>query len=64
MDKFNYVVKKSSELTNNEISDFLEIINTVFNHDYDHEWFNWKYLSNIYGESIVVITYFKSILEK
>lgn len=57
MNDVNYVVKKSSDLTKKEVTDFINVINTVFSHKYDSEWFNWKYINNIYGDSIIVIAY-------
>lgn len=57
MKDFNYVLKTSSQLTDTEILDFLSVFNNVFDESKDLEWFKWKYLDNIYGDSYIVIVY-------
>lgn len=53
----NYVCKLSSEFTQKEIEDFINVFNEVFHLDYDIDWFKWKYLDNIYGASYIVLAY-------
>lgn len=57
MEEIKYVVKLSKELSEKEIDDFLHVFNDVFYADHDREWFDWKYLDNIYGDSYIVIAY-------
>ena len=52
-----YIGKFTSEINNKEKEDFLYVFNTVFDLDYDLNWFNWKYLENPYGESYIVFAY-------
>ncbi|MCF6465480.1 hypothetical protein C3E90_06215 [Clostridium sp. Cult2] len=52
-----YTCKLSSELSEKEKSSFIEVFNTVFHTKYNLEWFNWKYLDNIYGDSYIVLAY-------
>lgn len=55
--KIEYKVKKNKELNKNEISDFVNTFNLVFNTNYSFEWFEWKYNKNIYGESYFILAY-------
>lgn len=52
-----YICKLSSNLTEKEKDDFLRVFNEVFDLNYDINWFNWKYIDNVYGDSYVVIAY-------
>ncbi|CCQ96811.1 hypothetical protein CULT_50055 [[Clostridium] ultunense Esp] len=52
-----YVCKLSSELTEIEKEGFVEVFNIVFHTKYNLEWFNWKYIDNIYGDSYIVLAY-------
>ncbi len=53
-----YICKLSSELSEEEIKDFIKVFNEVFHLDYDMNWFKWKYLDNIYGgDSYMVLAY-------
>ncbi|GFN34307.1 GNAT family N-acetyltransferase [Tepidimicrobium xylanilyticum] len=55
-----YTCKLSSQLSKEEKEGFLQVFNRVFNTNYDLEWFNWKYLDNIYGDSYIVLAYDKN----
>ncbi len=57
MSKLDYRLRISSELTVKEIEDFIKVFNDVFETEYNTEWFKWKYLKNIYGDSYMVIVY-------
>lgn len=37
--------------------EFLDVFNEVFGANHDLEWFDWKYIDNIYGESYIVYAY-------
>ena len=52
-----YKCKLSSELADEEKEDFVEVFNKVFNLKYDMDWFDWKYIDNIYGDSLMVLAY-------
>ncbi|MCF6460448.1 GNAT family N-acetyltransferase [Clostridium sp. Cult3] len=52
-----YICKLSSKLTEREKEDFLNVFNEVFSLDYDMDWFRWKYMDNIYGDSYMVLAY-------
>ncbi len=56
-DNITYVCKLSSELTALERNGFIEVFNTVFDTNYDLEWFNWKYMDDIYGDSYMVLAF-------
>src|SRR5699024_1026405 len=53
-----YLCKLTSELSTCDKKDFIEIFNTVFDMNYNMEWFNWKYMDNIYGDSYIVLVYY------
>lgn len=52
-----YICKLSSELLDKEREDFIKVFNEVFHLDYNMDWFKWKYLDNIYGDSYMVLAY-------
>ncbi|NMB26680.1 MAG: GNAT family N-acetyltransferase [Tissierellia bacterium] len=52
-----YECKLSSNLTQGEKDSFISVFNRVFNLDYNMDWFNWKYMDNIYGDSYLVLAY-------
>lgn len=54
-----YISKLSSELTLPEKKDFINVFNTVFNMNYNIDWYNWKYIDNIYGNSHIILAYYK-----
>lgn len=54
-----YSCKLTSNLSLSEKEDFLRIFNTVFNMNYTMDWFNWKYMDNIYGDSYIVLAYYE-----
>lgn len=54
-----YVCKLTSEITDAEMNDFINIFNKVFEHNADKIWFDWKYTDNIYGDSYIVLAYHK-----
>ncbi|WP_427340332.1 GNAT family N-acetyltransferase [Caloranaerobacter sp. DY30410] len=56
---FRYVLKKSSEISEEEAKHFIDVFNNVFNKNYGMDWFIWKYIDNIYGDSFIVIVYDK-----
>ncbi|NMA86920.1 MAG: GNAT family N-acetyltransferase [Tissierellia bacterium] len=55
--EIKYIGKFTSEINNKEKEDFLYVFNTVFDLDYDLNWFDWKYVENPYGESYIVFAY-------
>ena len=52
-----YECKLSSNLIDKEKDSFVKVFNEVFNLDYNRDWFNWKYMDNIYGDSYIVLAY-------
>lgn len=54
-----YKCKLSSQLTDLEKDSFINIFNRVFHEGFDQDWFNWKYIDNIYGDSYIVLAYSK-----
>ncbi len=56
-ENIKYIGKYTNHLSNKEKEDFLYLFNKVFNLDYSLEWFNWKYIDNIYGSSYIVFAY-------
>ena len=56
-ENIKYIGKYTNHLSNKEKEDFLYLFNRVFNLDYSLEWFNWKYIDNIYGDSYIVFAY-------
>lgn len=57
-----YIGKYSNVLTLKEKEDFLNLFNKVFNLNYNLDWFNWKYMDNVYGASYMVFAYDKEKL--
>lgn len=53
----NYQVIRSSTISENQVLDFLEVFNKVFDDNKDVSWFKWKYNDNIYGDSFIIIAY-------
>ena len=45
-----YECKLSSDFTHIEKQDFINLFNKIFHMDYGLDWFNWKYIDNIYGD--------------
>ena len=58
-DNITYMCKLSSELTESEKNSFIDVFNLVFETSYNLEWFNWKYIDNIYGDSYIVLAYYQ-----
>ncbi|HSH34798.1 hypothetical protein, partial [Schnuerera sp.] len=58
-EEITYICKLSGEFTETEKKYFVDVFNEVFNMNYSLEWFNWKYIDNIYGDSYIVIVYDK-----
>lgn len=56
---FRYVLRKSSEISEDETRHFIDVFNKVFDKNYGMNWFKWKYINNIYGDSFIVIVYDK-----
>ncbi|MCF6463862.1 hypothetical protein C3E89_10935 [Clostridium sp. Cult1] len=52
-----YICKLSGEFIEKEKQEFVDLFNTVFHTNYSLEWFNWKYIDNIYGDSYIVLAY-------
>ncbi|NLW21719.1 MAG: GNAT family N-acetyltransferase [Tissierellia bacterium] len=52
-----YICKLTSEITITEKKDFVNLFNEVFHTDYGLDWFDWKYMDNIYGDSYIVFAY-------
>lgn len=52
-----YKCKLSSNLSKGEKDSFINVFNEVFNLKYNIDWFNWKYIDNIYGDSYIVLAY-------
>lgn len=52
-----YTCQLTRNLSSSEKEDFVGIFNTVFNMNYTLDWFNWKYIENIYGDSYIVLAY-------
>lgn len=57
MEEIEYRLKLSSDLSEEEIDDFLYLFNDVFDADHNKDWFKWKYIDNIYGDSYMVLAY-------
>jgi len=55
-----YIGKATSNFSTSEKEDFIGVFNTVFNKNYTLDWFNWKYIDNIYGDSYIVLAYHKN----
>lgn len=54
-----YRCKLSSEFSSSDKDSFIELFNRVFNLNYTRDWFDWKYVKNIYGDSYIVMAYHK-----
>jgi len=52
-----YSCKLTNALSSTEKEYFIKVFNTVFNMNYTMEWFDWKYIKNIYGDSYIVLAY-------
>lgn len=52
-----YECKLSSDFTHIEKQDFINLFNKIFHMDYGLDWFNWKYIDNIYGDSYIILVY-------
>lgn len=52
-----YVCKKSSGINKEEIENYIIAFNKVFNLNYNSNWYIWKYINNIYGDSYIVMVY-------
>lgn len=57
INRFKYICKKSSEINKEEIKNYIIVFNKVFNLNYNSDWFIWKYINNIYGDSYIVMVY-------
>lgn len=55
--EIRYEFIKAKDLDEKEKEDFIEVFNTIFNVDYNLEWFNWKYCNSIYGDSYLVLAF-------
>ena len=49
-----YKIYATDELTRELKEDFLKVFNEVFKSSHTMEWFDWKYIDNIYGNSYIV----------
>ena len=47
----------SDKITKNESEDFRRVVNTVFGDFCSEQYFNAKYIDNIYGPSLIIIAY-------
>lgn len=52
-----YECRLSSKITHIEKQGFVNLFNRVFHMKYDLDWFDWKYIGNIYGDSYIVLAY-------
>lgn len=52
-----YVFKMTSQLTQQETYDLLDVLNTTFGHWGDEKLFRWKYGDNPFGESLHMLGY-------
>lgn len=57
INEFKYICKKSSEINKEEIENYIITFNKIFHLNYNKEWFKWKYIDNIYGDSYIVMVY-------
>jgi hypothetical protein len=50
-------ILKTNKISKKQINDFIEVQKKVFNSNYEFEKFKCKYINNIFGSSILSITY-------
>lgn len=53
-----YIYKASSDIIDSEKNSFISVFNEVFDLDFDRQWFDWKYIDNVYGDSYIVLAYY------
>lgn len=52
-----YQCIRTSEITDVEKDDFIDFSSKEFHVNFNSKWFNWKYLENIYGDSLIILAY-------
>lgn len=62
MSKIDYIFHRTDELKEKDKEEFLKLFNKVFETNMNLDWFNWKYIDNIYGNSYMVFAYDKEKL--